>query len=155
MKKIILLLAFLATQVFAFDSINWNNEFITLVNEHRIGLGLKPLLYSAQLVEIGEEHSFNMANKHTRFGHGGHRYRCRLAKEAFPNSNLCGENVAFGQEDPKEVFEAWMNSPDHREAIEEPRFTHTGLGIDVRYDGRIYWTQMFLEIFPEATESVE
>jgi uncharacterized protein YkwD len=149
MKNLILALLFISSSTFAFDAIHLNSDFLTLVNEHREKLGLNPLQMADELIEIGWAHSYNMANGFTRFGHGHSRARCKLAKLAYPNSNLCGENVAFGQEDAREVFDAWINSEEHREAIEEPRFTHTALGIEQRAkDGRMYWTQMLLEIFP-------
>lgn len=123
-------------------------EFMDLVNEHREKLGLEALAYSKEIEETAEMHSRRMAQKKIPFGHVGSKLRCRNVIQALEvdSGTLCGENVAMGQEDAQEVFSAWMNSPSHREAIEDGRFTHSGLGYYQDFRGRWYWTQIFLKI---------
>ena len=55
-----------------------------------------------------------------------------------------GENIAMGQNSPKEVVTAWMNSPGHRANILNSSFTDIGVGIAKNSSGSIYWTQMFI-----------
>lgn len=123
-------------------------EFMDLVNDHRNKMGLKRLRYSKDIELTAEIHSRRMAQKKIPFGHMGSKIRCTYvtkAMEVRPGS-LCGENVAMGQDDAKEVFDAWMNSPSHRGAIEDARYTHSGLGFYEDILGRIYWTQIFLKV---------
>jgi len=123
----------------------FENEFINLVNAHRLSLGVNPLTYSKPLAEIAALHSMNMANKTVDFGHTGFSGRCSDARVALGGANLCAENVAMGQSDAKKVFTAWMNSSGHRSNIENARHTHTGLGMKKSASGTVYWTQILLE----------
>ena len=124
------------------------NEFMELVNDHREKMGLRRLAYSKDIEITAAIHSRRMAQKRVPFGHMGSKIRCYYVTQAMevrPGS-LCGENVAMGQEDAKEVFSAWMNSPSHREAIEDGRYTHSGLGIHEDFRGLLYWTQIFVKV---------
>lgn len=121
------------------------SNYFDVVNQYRRKIGLRPFIYSPFIAEIAHGHSRFMAEGYGRFGHAGWRTRCaRLRSEM--RSDLCGEIVAMGQRTPEEVLEAWLNSYDHRIAIENPRYTHTGIGIAKNAEGRLYWTQMFLEL---------
>lgn len=123
----------------------FENEFINLVNAHRRSLGLSILTYSKALADIAAFHSINMANKTVEFGHTGFSGRCTDARVALNGGNLCAENVAMGQSDAQRVFSAWMNSSGHRSNIENPRHTHTGLGMKKNASGSAYWTQILIE----------
>lgn len=123
----------------------FENEFMTLVNAHRRSLGVNPLTYSKALAEIATLHSLNMANRTVDFGHTGFSGRCADARVALQGGNLCAENVAMGQSDAQRVFASWMNSSGHRANIENPRHTHTGLGMKKSASGSVYWTQILLE----------
>lgn len=56
--------------------------------------------------------------------------------------SLVAENVAFGQRDPTEVFEAWMTSEGHRANILHPDITQFGFGGASNHIGP-YWVQVF------------
>lgn len=123
----------------------FESEFISLVNAHRLSIGVKTLTYSKALADIATLHSTNMANKTVDFGHTGFSGRCSDARSALGGGNLCAENVAMGQSDAQRVFSAWMGSSGHRANIENARHTHTGLGMKRSAGGTVYWTQMLLE----------
>ena len=53
------------------------------------------------------------------------------------------ENIAWGQNDPEEVLDSWMNSKGHRANILNKRYTHIGVGTARRADGRLYWCVQF------------
>lgn len=130
------------------EEISERVELADYVNEHRERLGLSRLEYSEEIELTAQNHSARMARKFLPFGHMGSKLRCRRILKALglDKGSLCGENVAMGQESPEEAFKAWMNSPEHREAIEDERYTHTGLGIYQDFRGLIYWTQIFVKI---------
>lgn len=58
-----------------------------------------------------------------------------------------GENIAAGQDTPEGVVEAWINSPNHRDAVLNTEFTYMGVGfyyIEDDYQNYYYfWTQEF------------
>lgn len=120
-------------------------NYIDVVNEYRAKIGLRPFVYSPIITEVAFGHSRFMAEGYGRFGHGGWRSRCAKLRNEM-RSDICGEIVAMGQKTPEAVLEAWLGSPAHRSAIENPRYTHTGVGVAMNAQGRLYWTQMFVEL---------
>jgi uncharacterized protein YkwD len=121
------------------------NEYMEILNSHRQRLGLRPLIYTLIIEPVAHEHSDDMARGKTSFGHSGWRARCRKITDEL-RGNACSEIVAMGQKTPQAVFDAWYNSSSHRASLENPRYTHTGLGVVKNSKGVIYWTQLFLEV---------
>jgi uncharacterized protein YkwD len=122
------------------------DAFMTLINDHRNSIGLKPLILSPDMSRIAQTHSANMASGAVAFGHDGFSARCAEAIKDLGGGNLCAENVAEGQKDAQAAFDAWMNSPGHRANIEQPVVTHTGFGYAQSSNGTFYWTQTFLQL---------
>jgi uncharacterized protein YkwD len=123
----------------------WTQEFMTLINDHRVSIGLQPLTHDDALAQISQGHSADMANGTVAFGHDGFSGRCSAAYNFLGGGNWCGENVAEGQPTPQDAYTAWMNSPGHRANIEQSRATHTGFGYAKNAGGTYYWTQIFVE----------
>jgi uncharacterized protein YkwD len=123
----------------------FTQEFMELVNDHRISIGLRPLTHDQEVAKLAQTHSQDMASGKIAFGHGGFSERCSQARVALGGGNLCGENVAYGQKTPKSVFQSWMNSPGHRANIEQSRYTHSGLGYFQKASNTYYWTHLFIE----------
>jgi uncharacterized protein YkwD len=124
----------------------FTNEFMDLINHHRIDIGLRPLLYDEGLGILATHHSLDMATGAVAFGHLGFSERCLEAKSLLDGGSLCAENVALGQKSPSAVFTSWMKSPGHRSNIEQSRVTHTGFGFAQSRSGVYYWTQIFIEL---------
>jgi uncharacterized protein YkwD len=101
-------------------------EVARLVNLERTRRGLGPLKVSEKLMLDARSWSHNQATRsrmyHSRMGYG--------------------ENVAYGQDNPQEVMQAWMNSRGHRANILNGRYTTIGVGA-VTNGRSIYWTQVF------------
>ncbi len=121
-------------------------DFLALVNDHRHGLGSSAITYSRPIQDTSQTHSQDMANQTVAFGHSGSSERCAEIEGALGGGNLCGEIIAMGQKTAQAAFDSWMSSPGHRAIIENPRYTHTGLGQAKNFDGTIYWTAIFLEL---------
>ena len=64
-------------------------------------------------------------------------------KEQNVSYRSAGENIAWGQQTPKEVVTAWMNSSGHRANIMNPNFTTIGVGYYENERGTDYWCQLF------------
>jgi uncharacterized protein YkwD len=121
---------------------------IERVNEVRAEHGLGPLTEMASLTPVARGHSEEMA----RLGYFSHesptgtksRERVKAAGIKF---RALGENILQirGPDDPAgEAVELWMESPSHRKAILDPRYSRTGVGVAVDDDGMIFFTQLFL-----------
>jgi uncharacterized protein YkwD len=124
----------------------FTHEFMELINQHRIDIGLHPLLIDEGVGNLASQHSLDMAKGAVAFGHLGFSERCLEAKNLMGGGNLCAENVAMGQKSPIAVFTSWMNSPGHQTNIEQSRVTHTGFGYAQNSSGVYYWTQIFIEL---------
>ncbi|HXH29694.1 MAG TPA: CAP domain-containing protein [Bacteriovoracaceae bacterium] len=157
MKKYILqILAIIAisTNSFALEltseeletQIKLTEQYMELVNDHRNDIGHGTLTYVNDIEKSAEYHSKRMAIGKVSFSHKGSGNRCSSIKLSMGRGNLCGEIIAWGQKTPERVFKAWLNSPGHKRILEGRRYTHTGMGFAKNSKGRIYWTQIFLEI---------
>lgn len=118
--------------------------YFELMNSYRVSLGLTPLKYLNDIEDVAREHSLWMSQGGL-FGHYGWRKRCSELRKKL-DSFACGEIVAMGQKTPEAVLTAWINSEPHRESIEKPDWTHTGVSVEVSSSGRHYWTQIFLRL---------
>jgi uncharacterized protein YkwD len=121
-------------------------QFMTLLNNHRISMGLKALTLDEGMSDVVIGHSEDMASGSVPFGHDGFSSRCSQVRAIMGGGNLCAENVAMGQKTAQTAFDAWMNSPGHRANMEQSRVTHTGFGYAKSSGGTLYWTQIFLEV---------
>jgi uncharacterized protein YkwD len=122
------------------------DQYLTLLNNHRSRMGLRPLELSPNIEQAALIHAQDMGQGRRAFGHGGWQDRCQKIRRELGQGNACGEVIARGQETPEDVFSAWLKSPGHRRIIEGAAYTHTGLGFVRGKDGSIYWTQILLEI---------
>ena len=128
----------------------WREEVLLLTNNERFKEGLNPLVGCDNLHRAAQTHSdamheqgfFEHDNPYTGYGVGE-----RANRAGYEWASI-GENIAMGQESPKAVVRAWMNSPGHRENILSD-FKHLGVGItrgdsDInRKSSRIWWVQNF------------
>jgi uncharacterized YkwD family protein len=123
----------------------FQKEVTDLVNVERTNRGLKPLKLDAELSSVATKKSEDMVNK-KYFAHNSPTYGSPfdMMKQFGISYRSAGENIAMGQENPKEVVNSWMNSQGHRENILNPDFTNIGVGIAKDNNGSIYWTQMFV-----------
>lgn len=127
------------------DAPKLEKEIYAMINEKRKLIGLKPLIYNEVIATIARGHSENMAQHIVPSGHQGFHQRTdaifkKLGRE------FMGENVAAMsviQNTLNVMVEGWMNSPLHRENIEESLFVITGIGVVVDPIGIIWVTQMF------------
>lgn len=126
-------------------------EVMKLVNSQRVKYGLTPLQTHPALEASAQQYARDMANQGF-FGHispAGETLKNRMENSGyyrpfFQSDCLCaarfviGENLARGQKTAKEVVADWLNSPAHREAMLNPAFTDTGIGINAGI-----WVQHF------------
>lgn len=126
------------------DPVFFEDELLALANEYRVSMGLHALIESEALKGVARDHSVDMLTQ-KYFAHvsplglsaGG-----RLS-EAGVHWASVGENLAEGLLTPREVFEAWLLSPLHRENLARADWTHAGVGVAVGEEGRVV-TQLFL-----------
>lgn len=118
-----------------------------LVNEERNHRGKGDYSSDSRLVNAAVKHSGVMARKNC-FSH-----RCRGERDLLGRLQgvgyivggllrwAYGENIAYGtdgQGTPKEMVDAWMDSPPHRAAILSSTFKEMGAGFQNRGDKGFY-----------------
>ena len=115
------------------------------VNAHRASLGVTQLRLDARISRVARRHSARMAQGGA-FSHQGFKQRATAIGRFMPYRTVA-ENLAYnyGNADPAaRAFTSWLTSPKHRQTMEDPRFTHTGLAVAKSPSGRYYFTQLFV-----------
>ncbi len=114
-------------------------QVINLCNEQRAKAGLQPLVYDRTLTNAAMMRSAEMrANNYFEHARPDGRSCFTVFDEYGVNWTSVGENIALNQRSPKQVVDAWMNSPGHRANIMKPGYRRIGVGFD-----NYYWTQLF------------
>jgi uncharacterized protein YkwD len=121
------------------------SEIFRLVNEHRKSMGLKPLIINEVMSQAAEDHSRNMANGKTPFGHEQMDERvAKINKQLKQHASSWAENVATGQRTAKAAVDKWLSSQGHRENIEGD-YNIIGIGIAKDANGTLFFTQIFIK----------
>jgi len=120
------------------------NEVFLLTNIEREKAGLTVFRQSSSLTRTAKIRANEII---ILFSHN--RPDGRSCFTAFKENGVdyfaAGENIAVGPRLPKQVVDAWMNSPGHRANILNPGFGHLGVGVAVGEDGKTYWVQNFTD----------
>ncbi|TGB02817.1 CAP domain-containing protein [Halobacillus salinus] len=121
---------------------SFKEEVVRLTNDAREKNGLKPLKMSPEVTKVAQAKSEDMAEKNY-FSHTSPTYGSPfdMLKEFGVDYRTAAENIAAGQQTPKQVVDGWLNSSGHRKNIMNKNVTHIGVGF--AQDGQ-YWTQMFI-----------
>jgi len=117
-------------------------EVHRLTNTERANAGLAQLEKMPTLEEAAGVRANEIIESFSHTRPDGRTFATALDEKNIPY-HIAGENLAAGQRDPAEVVKAWMDSPDHRDAILESDFTNIGIGVTMDDDGRLYWSQLF------------
>ena len=127
----------------------WRNEVMRLTNTERQKQGLEEFATCANLHNAAQGHADAMFEQDF-YDHDnpftGDDPSSRGEEAGY--GPYVGENIAMGQQSPREVVRAWMNSTGHRENI-LGSYDHIGIGIVRGGSGKygpgewFYWVQNF------------
>ncbi len=100
------------------------------VNQTRQSMGLQPLTENEKLNQAARLKAENMVQNQ----YFNHTSPSGVSPwfwffEAGYNYKYAGENLAIGFYDSQEVYEAWLNSPSHKENIVNPNYTEVGTAV--------------------------
>ncbi|MBW4705374.1 CAP domain-containing protein [Micromonospora sp. RL09-050-HVF-A] len=117
-------------------------QVVDLVNAERAKAGCAAVTVDAKLTLAAQQHSQDQADHKnmTHTGSDGSDAGQRLDRAGY-TWRTYGENVAWNQQTPAAVMDAWMNSSGHRANILNCAFTEIGVG--VADSNGPYWTQDF------------
>jgi uncharacterized protein YkwD len=121
---------------------NWeiSEELSFLINEYRVSLGLNILKIDYQYASAYAVEHTNYMIENNKISHDNFSYRSEALKSR--GAIKIAENVAFGYETAEEVFNAWINSPSHKNII-IGSYLNTGFGVFKNDRGTFYFTQLF------------
>ena len=111
---------------------------IMLTNKQRAGLGLGALQTDADLTRSAQNYVDHLAADGA-FSHTDGSVLAERVVQAGYRYRFIGENLGMGQASAGTIVTAWMQSPDHRANMLDPRFTQMGVGVAKRTDGRLIW----------------
>jgi uncharacterized protein YkwD len=125
------------------DTKGMEKDILYYINQYRLSVGLPSLQMISAASEQATEHSIEMANRATPFGHDGYDERMDNISKKIGFLHATAENVAYGKLTAKEVVDLWLQSPGHKKNI-EGNYSLTGIGIAKDADGVVFYTQIFL-----------
>lgn len=108
---------------------SFESALIALINQERQGRGIGALSPQGQLATAAREHSADMACNgffsHT--GSDGTLPWDRVSALGYSYSAIA-ENIFAGSSNAQTAFNAWMNSPGHRDNMLNPAYSEIGVG---------------------------
>ena len=120
-------------------------EMARLVNAHRQARGCPALAWLQPAAEAAQAHSADMARR-GYFDHvtpEGRQPWDRLAAQGVGYRSMA-ENIAWTPEQTAaQTLRGWINSPGHRQNLENCGYTHHGIGMQ-----SAYWTHVFVTPAP-------
>ena len=111
------------------------------VNELRLAAGAAPVELDAKLNAAAATHARDMSvqNRPWHFGSDGSSPLDRVARVNYPGIML-GENISETFETELQTLSAWMDQPDTRNVILDPRAVKMGFAWHQEANGKIWWT---------------
>ncbi len=113
------------------------------VNALRAASGAGQVKLSSELKAAAETHSRDMSlqNRPWHFGSDGSSPLDRVARVGY-SGQLLGENISETFETELETLSAWMDLPETRGVILDPRATDLGFAWFQEKSGKIWWTMI-------------
>lgn len=120
----------------------------SLVNSHRASIGIPTLRWNDEIAAQALAHSKNMAEGLIVPSHAGFEQRVDTIAGELGSYNEAAENLAWNnfQDPAQEALDSWLESPEHKEALENPAYDISGIGVGVSEENIYYFTQIFFDI---------
>lgn len=110
-------------------------KLLALHNEQRELKGRTAFKIDSYLIEYAQNHSQWMAKKKWM--------KHSDVSVLIGKYSAVGENIAYNQQNEKQVVVAWMNSTGHRQNIMNRNFNSIGFGLANNSKGEPYWCTVF------------
>ncbi len=125
------------------DSDRIQLRFLDGVNAVRQASGAPQLSLNSELTAAAATHSRDMSvqNRPWHFGSDGSSPVDRARRVGY-RGEMLGENISETYETELETLSAWMQAPDQREIILDPRAQQLGFSWFQEPSGKIWWTMV-------------
>lgn len=116
-------------------------RFLDSVNTLRQAKGAQALVFSPQLNAAAETHSRDMSvqNRPWHFGSDGSSPLTRVQRVGY-TGKLLGELISETYQTELETLAIWMENPDERAVLLDPRAREVGFAWFQEPGGKIWWT---------------
>jgi len=111
-------------------------KLIDEVNNYRKSLGLEEVKTSDYISQICLEHN-NYMQKQGKASHDNFESRSERIVNNL-DADSVGENVAFNFSTPRATLHAWLQSPSHKENLENPKWNTMGMSNFSKYSTNIF-----------------
>lgn len=115
-----------------------SESLLTRVNEERAKIGVAPLVVDEGVQKSAQLKSDDMVARNYRSHYLPENPKATLTQEMYsyiePVCSSSGENYTSGQNgnqlmSTEQAINAWLNSPPHKAAILDSKYTKTGFGV--------------------------
>jgi len=130
------IVAALLAPIGAHATASQEDSFVQHINDERSSRGIRTVVVRSDLVEVARRWSAHMAQTQTV------SHDPNIANEISGWTAL-GDNVGRGP-DVDSLHQAFMNSPEHRSIILDPRYNQVGVGV-VESNNTLYVTEIFVQ----------
>jgi uncharacterized protein YkwD len=120
------------------------DQILYYTNKFRESKGLPPLQLDETISREARDHSQDMANGRTGFGHEGFEERVDHVTKKLGRVASAAENVAYGNLDAEGVVNGWIKSPGHRKNM-LGTYNLIGIGAAKGKGNIIFFTQVFIK----------
>ncbi len=113
------------------------------VNALREARGAAPVRLNSELAAAAKTHARDMSvqNRPWHFGSDGSSPLDRAARVGY-RGRLIGENISETYETELQTLAAWMERPETRQVILDPRARDLGFSWHQESNGKIWWTMV-------------
>ena len=117
-------------------------EILELINNHRLSIGMNPLINMDVIKSQAFSHTDYMADNNV-VNHDNFYVRSNFLKSN-AGAVKVSENVAYGYSTAQSVVEAWIRSEGHKANIEGD-FTNFDVSAEKGTDDKWYYTNIFIK----------
>ncbi len=118
-------------------------EIVDLINEYRTENGLAKLsMMNIVSKEAGSHTDYMLQVGEVNHDNFGLRHQYLVANAS---AKSVAENVAYGYRSAESVVNAWLNSPSHKQNIDNASYTDFGISIKSDSEGKNYFTNIFIK----------
>ena len=124
------------------DTKKFADEVLRLTNAERAKVGVQPLKFSTDLTASALIRAMELPQKFSHTRPNGYSFDSAFVTG---RGHVIGENLAGGQTTPKQVVQAWMDSPGHRKNMLSKNFSELGVVYYYIPNSKYkhYWVQHF------------
>jgi hypothetical protein len=130
-KLTLVIVIFLYPNIISANNIEANaKEIVDLTNKYRVEQGLEELKPNARLTQaaVNKAHDLLINQYFSHTSPDGRKFS-QWIRDVEYKYFYVGENLAIDFDDNEKIFDAWLDSPSHKENIIKPQYQEIGIAV--------------------------